>query len=385
MNIGVFFGGKNPEHDISILTGQLVLGGLKRAGFNVCAIYLDKNGHWHLGKELESVAFFKKNQGLARLGKWTLDLEKSRGKMTFRQKGIMGRTVVIDVAFPAFHGQNGEDGTAQGLFELFGIPYVGCGVASSAIAMDKVTTKLLYEQAGFPTTKFIYFKKADWDRKKDDFLNKIETGLVWPLFVKPARLGSSIGIAKVDNAKDLTFAVDVAFRYDDKVLVEEGVENVMDVTCAVLGNKEPVPSLLQECLFTEGFFSYEDKYLTGGGAQLGKATSGFKIPARVDEATTAAIQNLAVQVFMKFECSGTARVDFLYDRVNGKIFVNEINTLPGTLYHHLWEKSGVPLSELVTKLVRLAEERHSEKDSMISSFSSNVLAHADWSAKLGKK
>ena len=385
MKIGVFFGGKNPEHDISILTGQLVLNGLKKAGFDACAVYLGKNGDWHIGKELEDVSFFKKKADMKGMGRWSIDLERSRGKMTFVQKGIFGTAVEIDMAFPAFHGQNGEDGTAQGLFELFGIPYVGCGVACSAIAMDKVTTKLLYEQAGFPTTKFIWFRKADWDRNKDDFMNKIRTGLKWPLFVKPARLGSSIGIAKAGNEKELLFAVDVAFRYDDKILVEEGVESVMDVTCCVIGAAEPVPSLLQECIFAEGFFSYEDKYLTGGGAQLGNAKSGFEIPARLDEATTASVRNLAVKVFSKFECSGIARVDFLYDAKAGAIFVNEINTMPGTVYHHLWEKSGIPLPELMRRLVACAHERHKEKEGMISSFSSNVLAHADWSAKLGKR
>ncbi len=385
MNIGVFFGGKNPEHDISILTGQLILNGLKQQGFNAHAIYLDKNGHWRLGRELESVTFFTKSPDLNHLGRWYLDLEKSRGAMVFKKKGFLSQIIAIDIAFPAFHGQNGEDGTVQGMFELFGIPYVGCGVAASAIAMDKVTTKLLYEQAGFPTTKFIYFRKTDWNKNKDDFLNKIKTGLTWPVFVKPARLGSSIGIAKVGNEKDLVFAVDVAFRYDDKVLVEEGIENVMDVTCAVMGNKDPLPSLLQECLFTNSFFSYEDKYLTGGGAQTGANTTGFEIPARLDTITTIAIQNLATQVFIKFECSGIARVDFLYNTKTGKIFVNEINTLPGTLYHHLWEKSGVPLPTLLTRLIAYAHERHTEKNTMISSFPSSVLAHADWSAKLGKK
>ncbi len=385
MKIGVFFGGKNPEHDISIITGNLILNGLKKIGRDACAVYLDKDGGWRLGDELDSIAFFKKPGGMDRLGRWYLDLEQSRGRMVFKKKGLMGKTVAIDVAFPAFHGQNGEDGTMQGLFEIMGIPYVGCGVAASAIAMDKVLTKIFYEQAGFPTAKFIYFTKRDWERKKADFVKKIETGLSWPLFVKPARLGSSIGIAKVENEKDLLFAIDVAFKYDEKVIVEEGVENVMDVTCAVIGVKTPIPSLLQECIFSDGFFSYEDKYLTGGGAQLGRATANFEIPARLDETMTSAVQNLATQVFAKFECSGIARVDFLCDMKTKKVYVNEINPLPGTLYHHLWEKSGLPLGELLAKLVAFAEERHAEKGGILSSFASNILAHADWSAKLGKK
>ena len=384
MTIGVFFGGKNPEHDISILTGHLILAGLKKAGIDAHAIYIGKDGSWHIGDELHNIANFKKQSDFSSLAKWNLDLESSRGKMVFNQKGLFGKTITIDVAFPAFHGQNGEDGTVQGLFEMFDIPYVGCGVAASAMAMDKVLTKQLYEQAGFPTTKFIYFYKSDWEAKKEDYVTKINTGLAWPLFVKPARLGSSIGIAKVRNGKELSFALDVAFHYDEKVIVEEGVPNVCDLTCAVIGNDVPRASLMQESVFTEDFFSYEDKYISGGGAQLGNAKQSLIIPAELEEATTAAVQNLAKEVFLKFECSGTARVDFLYDKESKKLYVNEINPLPGTLYHHLWEKSGVALPELVKKLITLALEKNKKKKGFTSTFASSILAHADWSKKLGR-
>ena len=384
MTIGVFFGGKNPEHDISIITGQLILAGLKNLHIAAHAVYLGKDGSWYLGDELHSIGFFKKQHDLNALGKWTLDLEKSRGVMVFRQKRWWGKTIRIDLAFPAFHGQNGEDGTMQGLFEILDIPYVGCGVAASAIAMDKVLTKQLYEQAGFPTIKSIHFYKADWEAKKEDYVTKINTGLLWPLFVKPARLGSSIGIAKVRNGKELSFALDVAFHYDEKALVEEAVPNVLDLTCAVIGNDTPQASLVQESVFTEDFFSYEDKYIAGGGAQLGNAKQSIIIPAPIDEATTAAVQNLAKEVFLKFECSGTARVDFLYDKELKKLFVNEINPLPGTLYHHLWEKSGVPLPDLLKRLIALAMEKHKKKKGFTSVFASNILAHADWGKKLTK-
>ncbi len=384
MTIGVFFGGKNPEHDISILTGHLILAGLAKIGIATHAVYIGKDGSWHLGDDLRDIARFKKQSDFSALAQWSLDFHASRRKMVFKQKGLFGKTITIDVAFPAFHGQNGEDGTIQGLFELFDIPYVGCGVAASAIAMDKVLTKQLYEQAGFPTTKFIYFYKADWEAKKGDYIMKINTGLAWPLFVKPARLGSSIGIAKVRNGKELAFALDVAFHYDEKAIVEEGVPNVVDLTCAVIGNDAPRASLVQESIFTEDFFSYEDKYIAGGGAQLGNAKQNIVIPAELDEATTAAVQNLAKEVFLKFECSGIARIDFLYDKESRKLFVNEINPLPGTLYHHLWEKSGIALAELLKRLIALAIEKNKKKKEYTATFSSNILAHADWSKKLNK-
>lgn len=384
MTIGVFFGGKNPEHDISILTGHLALAGFRTAKIKALGIYISKDGSWHIGENLHDITNFKKQTDFSALNVWYLDLASSRGKMVFRHKGIFGKTLTIDVAFPTFHGQNGEDGAIQGLFEMLDVPYVGCGVASSAIAMDKVLTKQLYEQAGFPTTKFIYFYKSDWEAKKGDYITKINTGLSWPLFVKPARLGSSIGIAKVRNGKELSFALDVAFHYDEKVIVEEGVPNIADLTCAVIGTDVPRASLVQESVFTEDFFSYEDKYISGGGAQLGNAKQSLVIPAELDAATTTAVQNLAKEIFLKFECSGIARVDFLYDKESKKLYANEINPLPGTLYHHLWEKSGVPLPELVKKLVACAIEKNKKKKSFTSTFASTILAHADWSKKLGK-
>lgn len=430
MTIGVFFGGKSPEHDVSIITGQLILAGLKKLGHQAIAIYLNSEGQWHLGEALESIAFFKNQSNLDAFTRWNIDLSASNGKIVFKQKKLWGKIITIDAAFPAFHGQNGEDGTAQGLFELFNIPYVGCGVAASAITMDKALTKSFYEYAGFPTTPFICFHKKDWEKNKEAFINKIKTGLAWPVFVKPARLGSSIGIAKVTRSassgqarsassgqtvahsansgqtvahsassgqevahsassgqaeKDLAFAIDVALHYDDKILVEAGVEPVMDITCAVLGNQEPQASLLQESTFADDLFSYEDKYLRDGGAQTGQATKNIVIPARLDDATTAFIRATAIQVFLKLECSGIARVDFLYDSAAKKAFVNEVNTLPGTLYHHLWEKSGVPFTALLTKLLALAYERHAEKKTLTHSFASDILAQADWSQKLGKK
>jgi D-alanine-D-alanine ligase len=383
--IGVFFGGKSPEHDISIITGALIINGLKRLGYAVVPVYYDKESKPHIGEEFGDLAAFKKGDITGTPTPWTMDLNAPKGKMIFKKSGILGNAVTIDLAFPAFHGENGEDGASQGMFEMCGVPYVGCGIAASALAMDKVLTKQLYETMGFPTAKFIYFGKNDWSKKREDFITKINTGLAWPLFVKPARLGSSIGIAKAHNQKELSFALDVAFHYDEKAIVEEAVPKALDITCCVIGNRAPQASLLQEASFREGFFSYEEKYLSEGGAQFGKAQSKLFIPARVDEATAAAIRNLAIQVFTKFECAGIARVDFLVQPETKKIYVNEINPLPGTLYHHLWEKSGVPFPELLERLLACALERHREKNALRRSFASTVLTHADWSSKFGKR
>lgn len=386
--VGVFFGGKSPEHDVSIITGELIISGLRELGYPVVPVYISKEGKWHVGEKLGDIAFFKKqNNNFAPLRKWRLDLEASVGRMVFKRKGISTQTLAVDIAFPAFHGQNGEDGTMQGLFEMMGVPYVGCTVACSAITMDKVLTKLLYERHGLSTTPFVSFTQREWGSDRERIVADITGRLTFPVFVKPARLGSSIGISKASNETDMRRAVEVALRYDEKVLVEKGITNMADITCAVLEKKngELFPSLLQESLFGAGFFSYEDKYLTDGGTQLGNAEGNLVIPARLPEATTKEIQGMAMKVFSLFECSGIARVDFLYDKDAAKAYVNEINTLPGTLYHHLFKKSRVELPEVLTTLLETALERHQQKERHIVTLDSDILQHADWSAKLGRK
>ncbi len=398
MTIGVFFGSRSPEHDISIITGQLIISGLRDLGFKVVPVYLSKKGEWLLGEELGTLKTF--TDPLVKIdpkkfGKYYLDLEEStpsssppyhggerEGRLVFKKKGIFGKSLTIDLAFPAFHGSYGEDGTIQGLFEMFNMPYVGCGVAASAMAMDKILTKQYYEANQIPTPKFLYFDRNEWEEDKSLILEEIKTKLRWPVFVKPARLGSSIGMGKVKDSEKLEFAIEVALHFGERFLAEEAVEELMDVTCCLLGNEHPRPSLLQESVFSDEFFSYEEKYLKEGGAQLGKAHSKIIIPARLDDQKTAAIQAMAVKIFKLFGCSGIARVDFLYNKKTKKFYANEVNTLPGTLYHHLWKKSGLVLPELLKLLLDLSQERHARAQKITSTFESDLLKQTR-SAKLG--
>lgn len=377
MNIGVFFGSRSPEHDVSIITGEFIISGLKKMGYNPIPVYIDKQGRWFLDAGLAELKFFKEGaHNLNSLKSYFLDLKKSVGKMVFRSQGLFGKEIVIDLAFPALHGQNGEDGTIQGLFELCNIPYVGCDVASSALSMDKVLTKQFYKLHNIATTKFVAFESHDFMANRKAWLDKI-AGLRYPLFVKPARLGSSIGIAKVTDGNSLIQSIEVAMRYETKILVEEGVEDVSDVTCALLGSHKPQASLLQESLFNADLFSYDDKYLNEGGAQLGNADGQLVIPAHLDEKITADTRNLAIKIFKLLGCSGTARVDFLYDKKNNIMYANEINTLPGTLYHHLWKKSGIEFDEVLKTLIQCAHDRHQEKQKLVSSFESSILQKAN--------
>ena len=375
-NIGVFFGSGSAEHDISIITAQLIIAGLKGLNYPVVPVYITKAGKWMLGEDLGNLKLFtdpsKKVDEENRFAQYYLDMEESKAKMVFKKKGLLGKSITIDLAFPALHGTYGEDGTIQGLFEMFGIPYVGCGVPASAIAMDKALTKIVMKEAGVPTTKFVHFTKVDCEKNRELEMRRIRE-LVFPVFVKPVHLGSSIGIGKAKDEKELEQKIEVALYYDNKVLVEEAVENLMDVTCCVIGNGELTASVLQESLFAKDMFDFKDKYLSEGGAQLGKGQNSLVIPARLDEATTSAIQNTAKAVYKALDCSGIARVDFLFDKQSKQFFANEVNPLPGTLYHHLWKASGIELNQLLTMLIQFAEEKSKEKRSVNYTFESSVL------------
>lgn len=378
-SIGVFFGSRSPEHDVSIITGQLIISGLKKLGYKVVPIYIDRQGRWLIDERLGNIKFFTDPHAIPQLKdvhKFYLDLEESKEKELFKQKGLLAKKISIDIAFPAFHGQYGEDGTFQGMCEMFDIPYVGCDVTSSAITMDKVITKQLYLAGNIPTVPFLSIFNTDFEKDRIKILSAIQTKISFPAIIKPARLGSSIGISKAKNLKELEFGIEVAFHYDNKVIVEQCIQDLMDVTCCVIGNDEPIPSLLQESVFASDFFSYEDKYIKDGGSQTGKATQNIVIPARLDKKTTDEIRSTAVKVYKLLGCSGISRVDFLYDKKQKKYYANEVNTLPGTLYHHLWKASGVPFEELLKKLIEYALERHEKKKQLTHSFSSSILQKA---------
>lgn len=376
-NIGVFFGSGSVEHDISIITANLVISGLKGLGYQVTPVYITKQGKWMLGEDLGDLKLFsdpnKKVEEREDYAEYYLDMQESVGKLVFKKKGLLGKSIIIDLAFPALHGTFGEDGTIQGMFEMFGIPYVGCSVPASAIAMDKAFTKIFMRDAGLPTTKFVYFNKNQWTSSQQAIVEEIRQKLNWPLMVKPAHLGSSIGMGKATNEKELAQKTEVALYYDNKVVVEEVVADLIDVTCCIIGNQEPKASELQESLYTIDLFSFEDKYLKNGGAQTGKSQRSVVIPARLDQATTKAIKETAVKVYRLLECSGIARVDFLVSRQTNKFFANEVNPLPGTLYHHLWQASGVELPELLQNLIKFAEENFESKRAASRYFESSVL------------
>lgn len=377
MKIGVFFGSRSPEHDVSIITGSLIFKELKKLNYEVYAIYVSKEGEWFIGQELADLEFHKNSDfpsRLKRFGGYRLDLNKSTGKLSFVKSTFLNSTIVeIDIAFPAFHGSFGEDGTFQGLCEMFNVAYIGCGVLSSSIAIDKVWTKLFYQRYNFPTTKFIWFTANEWEESSKEILEDISSNLVSPMFIKPAKLGSSIGITKAKTTEEIKNAIEVAFQFDNKVLVEEAVEDLLDLTVCIKGNLNPVASEIQQSNFNNEFFSYSDKYLQDGGTQLGNAKSKIQIPALLEQKTTEEIKQTALEVYKSLECRGIARIDFLFNQVYKKFYVNEINTIPGTFYHHLWRESGYNFEDILRELIEFAIEEQKRKNQLNYIFKSDIL------------
>jgi D-alanine-D-alanine ligase len=391
--IGVFFGSRSPEHDVSIITACSVIKGLREIGFSVVPIYITKDGRFFLGaatddpsnETLARVDYFEDGleKKLSKLNQYDLALTESQGRLRFVTETLFtSKTIDVDLAFPCFHGPHGEDGALHGLFQLADIPFVGPDQQASSVAMDKALTKLIYRQFGIATTDFLYFTRREWGSYEEAILADLEN-FSFPLFVKPARAGSSIGITRVADKDELAFAITVALNYDSKVVVEEGVEDVADLTVALVGDEIPEPTEIQESRFESDFFSYDDKYITDGGAQLGGAEKKIIIPAELEPELRDQIKEEACAIFTQFGLSGIARVDFLLDRATGEVFANEINTMPGTLYKHLFEASGVPFADLLRQLIRAARRRHSRLDETAYTFDSDILSHAS-DSKLAK-
>lgn len=368
LRVGVIFGSRSVEHAVSIITAHQVMGALDRSKYEVIPIYITRDGIWVTGDDLLQLRNFK-NLDLHRLEKSFITPDPSVPGLVRHEK-LLDK---IDVVFPVVHGTHGEDGTLQGLLELANIPYVGAGVVGSAVGMDKVVMKSVFRDNGLPVVEFRWFTRRQWQTAPEDVIAKIETDLKYPVFVKPANLGSSIGITKAKDREKLQFALDVASHFDRRLIIEEAIENAMEINCSVLGNDEPVASVCEQPLPWEEFLSYEDKYLKG--SPQGMKGLRRRVPAPISPELTTEIQSLAIKAFKAIDCRGIARVDFLVDptgrwrwfRKIGRPFMNEINTMPGSVAFYLWEPMGVKFPELVEKLIGLALEAHEEKKKTIYS------------------
>lgn len=376
-SIAVIFGGKSVEHDVSIITAHIpIIDALLASGkFVVWPVYIAKDGSWYSNKKMNDLSFFKQadfETQLAREKKVQLSFDKG---LSLVWPGIISKTVKIDVVFPAMHGTFGEDGSLMGLLRMAGVPYVGSDMTSSAVAMDKVLAKQILAQEEIPVVPFMWFTKEEWSGNKADLREKISK-LKLPLFVKPAHLGSSIGITKVRNESELQNAIEVALHYDDKVLVEESVENLIEVTLPIMGNDILRIAEVERPLNKSELFDFNDKYMSGGKKGGGANSAYSQIPAEIGNELAETVKKLGKKTYRVLGCSGIARVDFLIEGKTNKIYVNEVNTLPGSLYHHNWKKAGVSSMELVLGLVSLAEKRFKENEGLTYTFRSDILSNA---------
>ena len=374
-SIAVIFGGKSAEHDVSTITAHIpIIETLQASGqFDIWPVYISKQGAWYCDKVMNDLAFFKQIDYEARLTSMKqIDLSFKDG-FSLVWPGLMSKRQMIDIVFPSMHGTYGEDGSLMGLLRMANVPFAGCDIFGSAVAMDKVLTKQVLAAEGMPVVPYVWFTKSMWHADSTKFKAAIKE-LKWPLFVKPVHLGSSIGMAKVNDDADLENAIEVALHYDDKVLVEEAIEPLLEITLPIMGNDVIQTANCERPLNKTEFFDFNDKYLSGGKKGGGGVNAQYsEIPANIGEELTKQIKDLGVRVYRSLDHAGTARVDFLVNADTKKVFVNEVNTLPGSLYHHNWKKAGVSNMDLVLGLVKLAEERFvSQKDRTLT-FQSDIL------------
>ncbi len=388
-NVAVFFGGRSVEHEISIISAVQAMGNIDREKYNVIPVYMSKQSVFYSGEALMDIATFR--QGCP---------EKHSDPVTFVPKG--NKTVMvnlkgglfkkkdmnIDICFPIVHGTNCEDGSIQGYIETLGLPYVGCDVMSSALGMDKVLFKNVLLDRGIPTLRCIDFGARDWALKSDEIADRLVKEIGFPLIVKPANLGSSVGISKVDSETELSTAIDMACSFADRVLVEHAVSNLREINCSVLGDRNDCKaSALEEPVAHDKILSYDDKYRANAGksGSKGMASLSRKLPAELSVDKTEEIQKIAVETFKAIGASGVVRIDFLMDGDdNDKVYVNEINTIPGSLSFYLWEATGVKYPELCDRLIELAFKRQRERENTMFTIDTNILNETSFGQKGSK-
>ncbi len=374
--VAVIFGGRSVEHDVSIITAHnpIIDSLLASKKYEVMPVYIGKNGSWYSDPKMNHIGFFRDNGEFANKLKKMRPLQLSLGgSLELTAQGFASsKKTKIDVAFPAMHGTYGEDGSLMGLLRLANVPFVGCDIFASAVAMDKVLTKQVLEAEKLPVVPYVWFVKSEFEKNKNKFLEEIKR-LKYPLFVKPVHLGSSIGMSKAKNEQELQNGIEVAFHYDEKVLVEEGVQNLIEITLPMMGNEDLVLAELEKPLNKSEFFDYNEKYMSGGKKTGGVNSQYSEIPANIDPELSQRAKALGIQTYKILGCAGIARVDFLIDAGKKEIFVNEVNTLPGSLYQHNWKKSGVSNIDLVEKLIWFAEERFAKQKVTAYTFDSDIL------------
>lgn len=376
--IGVFFGGRSTEHEISVISANQAINAIDKDKFDVVPVYITKQGKWYTGDALLEISNYRNTASL---------LEKCREvymkpiygdyNLYKAKKPMFGSDVFakFDVVIPVLHGSNGEDGIFEGVLETIGIPYAGCSTLASANGMDKITMKMILQASGIPVVDYLWFTDRQWFEKRDELIGDIEKKLGYPVIVKPANLGSSVGIGRAHDREDLIDKINTAEQYSSRIIVEHMVDNLQEINCSVLGDCDDYQtSVLEEPIKSGEILSYTDKYMGGSKGKTGMQSAQKRIPADLPESETALIKDLAGKTFAVLSCHGVSRVDMIIDRDNRNIYVNEINTIPGSLSFYLWEASGIKFDKLMERLVSLALKRKRDESTKTVSYDQNIFS-----------
>ncbi len=389
VKVGVFFGGRSVEHEVSVVSALQAIEATNKEKYEVIPIYIAKSGLWYTGDALFDVNRYKDSAKLLGECRQVAVVSNLNEIVVIRYPlGRFSNNVVntLDVALPVLHGTYGEDGALQGFFESVDLPYAGCDVLSSAIGMDKIVTKSVLNQAGLPVVKYTWFYALDWLKDPQGTIAAVEREVPYPVIVKPANVGSSVGIGKAANRAELEEGIELARNFSAKILIEELVVNLKEINCSVLGDWYDVRmSVCEEPVSSAEILSYQDKYLNKGTKGMGGAKR--KVPAEISEELANEIQDLAKKTFLAVGCSGVVRIDFMIDQgAADKVYVNELNTIPGSLSFYLWQASGVKFPELVDELIRLALKRKRDRGGIMYSYDSNIFnMQGTGGIKLGTK
>lgn len=396
INVAILFGGKSPEHEVSVISANQAIQALKNhTQYNVIPVYVSKEGNWYTSDKLTDLTNYKNLKQLQKESQ-RIDVSFSKKGFTYTTTGFFKKTVdiKIDIAFPVFHGRHGEDGCVQGLFELMDIPYVGSNVLASATTMDKVASKMVLNDSNIKTLPYFWCYSDEWLLESNEILDRIETQFTYPLIVKPSDLGSSIGITKVDNRDELEDAIHNAATYSTRILVEPAITKLKEINCSVMGtNSDMETSVCEQPLGADKILTFTDKYKSSGGGKSKGGSKGIsegmsslkrKIPADISEAQENLIKSMGKATFKAFDSAGLVRIDFMIDLENDEVYVNEINTIPGSLSFYLWQHSDINFTQLCERLLKIAVKKYSEKQRLTFTFDGNLLSEYS-NGKAGSK
>lgn len=392
IHVAVLFGGKSVEHEVSVISALQAIQSMNKDKYAVYPIYITKKNELYWGEDLDKIEEYKNIPALLQKStKINIVTDGSKTYLVPQQQKRFSKAkpiACIDVAFPIVHGTNVEDGALQGFLKTLNLPFVGCDVLASAICMDKFAMKIMLKEVGFPVLDGIRFTAQDY-KNEEKILADTESRFGYPVIVKPVDLGSSVGISKAENRQELEDALELAFQFADKILIEPAVVNLKEINCSVLGDYTAAEaSELEEPISADKILSYKDKYMDGGkktGGSKGMSSLKRKIPAEIPAETAEKIKEIAVNAFKYLDCNGVVRIDFLMDSKTGEFWINEFNTIPGSLAFYLWEPKGVSYTNLLDRLISLALKRQRSNEEITYSFDTNILSSASFGGAKGSK